>query len=118
MVKKKEMGIGAIAFLALTALAIISGIGMPTSMAGISLILMGIFGIIAGLVNISTKEVVPFLVSIMALIVGGTGIGIAAAFDVINLGTMVTSIITNLAGAYATMGIVVGLKTILSTGKN
>lgn len=115
---KGKMGIGAMAFLGLTVLAIISGIGMPASMASISLILMGVFGIIAGFVNIKSQEVVPFLVSIMALVVGGAGIGLVAAFDVISLGATVISIVNNLASAYATMGIVVGLKTILATGKN
>lgn len=118
MVKKKGMGIGTFSFIALTVLAVLAGIGVPSGWTSISLVLMGVFGIIAGFANIKDEEVVPFLISIVTLVVGGAGLGIMSAFDIINLGAMVSSIVSNLAIAYIAMGVVVALKTILTKGKN
>ena len=113
---KKNINLGAISFLGLTVLAIISGIGMPANLTGISLVLMGLLGIIAGIINITTKEIVPFLLAIITLMVGGTGIALISFFDVISLGATINAIVGNLVVAYGVMGVVVAFKTVFTLG--
>lgn len=115
MMIKKEMSIGAMAFLVLTALGIMMGIGVPESWQTMAIIIMAIAGIVAGFSNVTKREVVPFLVSLIAL-VAGLGFGVMVIFDVINLGTMMTSVLINLVAAYAMMAVVIALTTIVRLG--
>ncbi len=62
----------ALAFFAGMVLAIIAGI--VTRESGAIVLTLVIMGIIVGLFNISSREMVPFLVAAIALIVAGTGI--------------------------------------------
>ncbi len=76
-VSKAVLILTAAAFFAGMILAIVAGI--VTRESGAIVLALVIMGIIVGLFNISTREMVPFLVSAIALIVAGTGI-----FDPLN----------------------------------
>ncbi|MBI4331917.1 MAG: hypothetical protein HY673_11610 [Chloroflexi bacterium] len=62
--------IGAIAFYIGFLLAVIGGIFFPA--AGWAILILFIIGIIVGLLNITAKEAMPFVVAAIALVVAGT----------------------------------------------
>ena len=64
--------IGAIAFFAGMLLAIIGG-GISEGDNGTIVLILLIMGIIVGLFNITSKEMIPFLVAAIALVVVGIG---------------------------------------------
>jgi len=76
-VSKIVLVLTAVAFFAGMILAIIAGI--ITRESGAIVLTLVIMGIIVGLFNISAREMVPFLVAAVALIVAGTNI-----FDPLN----------------------------------
>ena len=107
--------LGHIAFVGGVLIAIIAGLLQTTStFFAFSLLLLGI---VVGFLNISTKEVTPFLVAAIALIVAGS-----ADFQVLNvifnpLGSVMKSIFANIQIFVAPVAIVVAIKSIIDLAR-
>lgn len=109
--------VGNWAFILGVVIAIIAGIvagivGLQSATAGIVTLVLVILGLIIGFLNIGDKEVTNFLIAAIALIAVGT-----ANLSTINtiipmLGTVVHSIVVNVAVFVAPAALVVALKAI------
>ncbi|HLD48938.1 MAG TPA: hypothetical protein VJB11_01100 [archaeon] len=118
----KSAKIGEYAYIVSVIIAIAAGVIAPfiqpitpttafVDIAGVSLLLV-ILGVVVGFLNISEKETTPFLIASVALIVAGT-----AGFVAINgllppLGTIIGSIVRNIAVFVAPAAIIVAVKAI------
>ncbi len=71
-----------VAFIAGYVLSIIAGIWSPNS--GALILILVILGVIVGLLNITGKEIIPYLIAAIALIIVGN-IGDGGAFTSLNL---------------------------------
>lgn len=111
----KVQRIGELAFIGFVIIAILAGLttyANPETSYGIVMAVMVILGVLVGLINISEKETIPFLVASIALLSAGT-----ANFD--SLGTLgkVMSNILDFVGAFVSpAAVIVGLKAIYSIG--
>ena len=111
--------IGGAAFILGVIIAIIAGIAatLGASYAGAVALVLVVLGIIVGFINISEKQNVNFLIAAIALMVVGT-----ANLTVINniipmLGTLLTSIVQNIAIFVAPAALIVSLKGIWKISK-
>ena len=108
--------VGHFAFVGGVLLAIIAGLLRTTStFFAFSLLLLGI---VVGFLNISAKEVTPFLVATIALLVAGT-----ADFQILNiifdpLGSVLNSLFAYIRIFVAPAAIVVALKTVIALARD
>lgn len=111
--------LGSYAFLLGAALVLISSIfsGLVAGMEGIILLALVVLGLVVGVLNISDKEVGKFLVASIALILVGSANLTAANTVVFGLGTIMQTIVVNLARFVAPAALVVALKSIFSMAK-
>jgi len=73
MVKKKSSNVlGSWAFLIGVILAVIIGLGFVGSLTGVWLYILVVIGLIVGLLNITDKQVTPFLMSGIVLIIASS----------------------------------------------
>jgi len=133
---KHGKNIGSWAFIIGFVIAVIAGliagiqVVSPSFMAGTDIIgastgLLVIIGVIVGLVNVSGKESVSFLIAAIAITVAPTGFSaMARATSIVGVGTglsMIASFLTKLSGAIAVFvapaAIIVALKVLYSTGR-
>lgn len=107
--------IGHFAFVGGILIAIIAGLLQTTStFFAFSILLLGI---VVGFLNISAKEVTPFLVAAVALLVAGS-----ADFQTLNvlfnpLGTVLTSLFSFIKLFVAPAALVVSLKSIIALAR-
>jgi hypothetical protein len=107
---------GHYAFVGGILLAVIAGLLRTTSnMFALSLLLLGI---IVGFLNISAKEITPFLVAAIALVVAGS-----ADFQILDvlftpLGTVMTGVFSFVRLFVAPAALVVALKSIISLARD
>lgn len=107
--------LGEWAFIACVVIAVVAGLASTgNSMVAAALVILGI---IVGLLNVSEKETSAFLVAAIALIVAGT-----VAFGAIDnlfagLGSMLNSIVGNIATFVAPAAIIVAIKAVWSMAK-
>ena len=112
--------LGAIAFFVGMLLAIIAG-GVSRDNGTIVLILV-ILGIIVGLFNITSREMIPFLVAAIALVVVGTAVGsegnygpFAPLNDVINgLGRVLNGMVAYIAVFMTPAAIITAIRVVWS----
>ncbi|MEK6941600.1 MAG: hypothetical protein AABW85_01980, partial [archaeon] len=83
----------------------------------IILLALVVLGLVVGVLNISDKEVGKFLVASIALILVGSANLTAANTVVFGLGTIMQTIVVNLARFVAPAALVVALKSIFSMAK-
>jgi hypothetical protein len=107
--------VGHYAFIGGILIAIIAGLLQMTSVFFAFTLLL--LGVVVGFLNISTKEVVPFLVGVIALIVAGS-----ADFQVLNvlfspLGSVLTSLFAYIKIFVAPAAIVVSLKLVVNLAR-
>ena len=106
--------IGAYAFLLGALIAILTALVPGLLDAGILTALLVILGLIVGFLNVSQKEVVPFLVATLAL-----GLGAQAKFSALpGVGTYIDAIMANIIIFVAPAAIIVGLKAIYELGRD
>ncbi|MBW2964617.1 hypothetical protein KY363_04100 [Candidatus Woesearchaeota archaeon] len=107
--------IGHFAFVGGILIAIIAGLLQTTStFFAFSILLLGV---VVGFLNISAKEVTPFLVAAVALLVAGS-----ADFQMLNvlfnpLGTVLTSLFSFIKLFVAPAALVVSLKSIIALAR-
>jgi hypothetical protein len=108
--------IGHYAFVGGILIAIIAGLLQTTStFFAFSILLLGV---VVGFLNITAREVTPFLVAAIALLVAGS-----ADFQILNiildpLGTVLNLIFANIRIFVAPAAIVVALKSIVSLARS
>ncbi len=97
------------AFIVGVLIAIIAGL-VPAWQTATVIWILVILGLIVGLLNITTKETVEFLVATIALVVIGTA-GTQAIFQTF-LGNIVPQILGNIVAFVAPAGLIVALKSV------
>ena len=110
------VALGAIAFLAGMLLAIIAG-GVSRDNGTIVLVLV-ILGIIVGLFNITSREMIPFLVAAVALVVVGT-VGAFSSLDDITdgLGRVLNGMVDYIAVFMTPAAIITAIKVVWSLAR-
>ncbi|MFC1905846.1 hypothetical protein ACFLXL_03465 [Chloroflexota bacterium] len=103
--------IGFIAFIIGVVIAVIAGIIAPDNAAVI--IILVILGIIIGVLNISSKETVPLLLAVIALIVVG---GVFAPIKVLGIGALLDQILRLFAVLMAPAAVIVAVKALWNVG--
>lgn len=105
--------LGKWAFIAGLVLAILSGFLI---LPGVSVILFGL-GIIVGFMNIRKKEITPYLVAIIALIVVSSGILLVEETyaSLIGIG-VIKSVLSNFTIFVSASGLVIAIRAILLLG--
>ncbi|MBW2972380.1 hypothetical protein KY359_05065 [Candidatus Woesearchaeota archaeon] len=108
--------VGHFAFVGGILIAVIAGLLQTTSIFFAFSILL--LGVVVGFLNISAKEVTPFLVAAIALLLAGS-----ADFQMLNiifnpLGTVLTSLFTYIKLFVAPAALVVSIKSIISLARN
>ncbi len=110
------VALGAIAFLAGMLLAIIGG-GVSRDNGTIVLVLV-ILGIIVGLFNITSREMIPFLVAAVALVVVGTVGAFSALDDIIDgLGRVLNGMVQYIAVFMTPAAIITAIRVVWSLAR-
>ncbi|VVC03334.1 Uncharacterised protein [Candidatus Bilamarchaeum dharawalense] len=126
MAKENKMNYGQYAFLGGFAIAVI--LGLASNMLGtalpLALAVMGLLGIIVGLMNVGDKEVMPFLVATVALLmVIGSINQIVANMNTITggivgpVGIFIANFLSALSAFVAPAAFVVAIKQIYDLAK-
>jgi len=86
---------------------------------GYVMLIMLILGIIVGLVSVTTKEVTPFLIAAIALIVTGTGISVWSPLSKVHelLYYWATAILTYFVAFAAPAAVIISAKSIWAIAK-
>lgn len=110
------IALGAIAFLAGMLLAIIAG-GVYRDNGTIVLVLV-ILGIIVGLFNITSREMIPFLVAAIALVVVGTVGAFSALDDIVDgLGRVLNGMVDYIAVFMTPAAIITAIRVVWSLAR-
>ena len=103
--------IGFIAFVVGLILAIIAGIA--NLQAGWLIIILVILGIIIGVLNITSKEIVPLLLAVIALVVIG---GVFEPISILGIGKILDQILRLIAILMAPAAIIAAIKALVNVG--
>ena len=115
----KNEKIGEYAFLVGVVIAVLAGIasGAVVAYAGEIAAILVILGVIVGLLNVSDKEMTPFLVAAIALMIPGIAGGAAGIFSAIpTVGAYIDSILGLITVFVAPAAIIVALKAVYALG--
>lgn len=107
-----EGKMGQYAFIVGVILAVLAGLvsGAVASYEGIIVLVLVILGLVVGFLNVSEKEMTPFLVAAVALIVTGTASNSMAVIPAV--GTYLQSIVQNIAVFVTPAALIVSLKAV------
>lgn len=109
----KTLGlIGFWAFIIGLVIAIVGGIVWPANQ--VLTIILVILGIIIGLLNITAKEKMLFLVAVIALIVAGNAF---SALTMLGIGKILGSMLAYVAALMAPAAIIAAIKALWAVGK-
>ena len=114
-----DQRVGGWAFILGVLIAIIAGLaaGVVMAYAGWITLVLVILGLIVGFLNISDKDVTGFLIAAIALMAVGTGNLTILNNVVMELGSVVGSIIQNIAAFVAPAALVVALKEVYNIAR-
>lgn len=105
--------IGTYAFLLGALIAILTALVSGLLEAGTLTALLVVLGLIVGFLNVSQKEVVPFLVAALAL-----GLGAQAKFNALpTVGAYIDAVMANIIIFVAPAAVIVALKAIYDMGR-
>jgi len=106
----KLQKVGELAFILRVAIAVIAGLASyaVTQNIGVAAVL-AILGIVVGLLNITEKEVVPFLAAVIALVVSGSSLSV-----ILSGIPQIVMVLQNIVVFAAPAALVVALKAIAS----
>ena len=104
--------IGFWAFIIGLVIALVAGITMPQN--AIIIIVLIILGLIIGFLNITSKEIMLFLVATIALVAVGN---VFAPLTVLDIGKFLGSILSYVATLMAPAAIVAAIKALWAVGK-
>jgi hypothetical protein len=106
--------LGFIAFVTGLITALVAGILSPGS--GAVILVLVVLGIIVGVFNITSRDIIPLLVAALALVVVGTA-GFAPLDQLLNgLGTHINEIVNYLARLMAPAALIAAIRTLVSVG--
>jgi len=107
--------VGEYAFLACIAIAVVAGIAsvaVDFNTAWVALVLV-ILGVVVGFTTITEKEVTPFLLAAVALTVASSGGWFLVINDAVaKLGTLINSVLFNIASFVAPAAIILATKMV------
>jgi|YelNatPaOPRAMG01_1025707.scaffolds.fasta_scaffold347880_1 hypothetical protein len=106
--------IGEYAFLISVVIAVLAGIAAPWAASSWVSVLLVILGIVVGLLNISEKETTPFLIASIALVVASSAAFLALDKVISPIGTIIDSIVNNLAIFVAPAAVIVAVKAVVA----
>ena len=111
--------IGSWAFLLGVLIALVAGVfgGILVVYEGYILLLLVFLGLVVGFLNITDREIDKFLIAAIALILVGSANLTAANTVVMGLGTVLQSIVVNLARFVAPAALLVSVKAIYNLAK-
>ena len=111
--------LGSIAFILGVLLAIVAGIGgsLVAGYMGYVTLLLVVLGLIVGFLNVSDKELIPFLVATIALMSVGNATLLPLDAVLSPLGTYLQSIVNQIVVFVAPAAIILALKAIYVMGK-
>lgn len=104
--------LGFAAFIIGLILAVVAGLLWPSNTTIITVLL--ILGIIIGILNITAKETMLFLVAVIALVVVGN---VFVYFKVLSLGTILGNILSYIAILVSPAAIIAAIKALWAVGK-
>ncbi len=104
--------IGFWAFILGLVIAVIAGLIQPQT--PVMFIILIILGIIIGLLNITGKEIMLFLIATIAIIIMGN---VFIYFNVLDIGKILSGIMTYLAVLMSPAAIIAAIKALWSVGK-
>ena len=105
--------IGEWSFIAGVLLAIVAGLAATLLPMSIVAIVLVIFGVLVGLLNIGAKETTNFLVAAIAILLTGA----AGLQNLPTIGTYLAPVLSNIAAFVAPAALIVALKTIYELGR-
>ncbi|MBI2076510.1 MAG: hypothetical protein HYT72_04655 [Candidatus Aenigmarchaeota archaeon] len=115
---------GEYAFLVGVVVAVLAALGsfakaLDVATAGWVSALLVVLGIVVGVLNVKDKESQPFLVAAIALLVAGTASFAALNTAVANVGTLLDTVVKNLAVLVAPAAVITAVKATwsLASGK-
>jgi hypothetical protein len=111
--------VGGWAFILGVVIAIIAGLASTFAAvySGYVLLVLVVLGLIVGFLNIKDKEVVNFLIAAIALMAVGTANLVSINLAVPMLGTLIQSLVQNIAAFVAPAALVVALKEVYNIAK-
>lgn len=111
--------VGGWAFILGVVIAILAGLAstFAAMYSGYVLLVLVILGLIVGFLNIKDKEVVNFLIAAIALMAVGTANLVSINLAIPLLGSLVMSIVQNVAAFVAPAALVVALKEVYNIAK-
>jgi len=117
MARKKDnwSTIGGYAFLAGLVIAVLAAVYSPIANSG-TFALLGVLGLIVGLLNISDKEVMLFLVASIAFMLAATSLGGVLALTP-GLGNYIPAVLRNIVVFIAPAAGVVAIKALYDVAK-
>jgi len=104
--------LGFLAFIIGFILAIIAGLFFPDN--AVVIIILLILGLVIGLLNIGSEEMVPLLLATIALVVVGN---VFSPIETLNIGEKLGDIMALIAALMAPAAIVVAIKTLYTVAK-
>jgi hypothetical protein len=104
--------VGFWAFIIGLIIAVIGGIVLPQN--GILIIILVILGIIIGILNVTSKEIMLFLVATIALVVVGN---VFAPLTVLDIGKFLGNMLSYVATLMAPAAIIGAIKALWAVGK-
>ena len=106
--------VGGWAFILGVVIAIIAGLASTFAQmySGYVLLVLVVLGIIVGFLNVKDKEVVNFLIAAIALMAVGTANLVSINLAIPMLGTLIQSVVQNIAAFVAPAALVVALREV------
>jgi len=116
----KAVKAGEYAFILCVIIAILAGLVVGAGLVGTSgawvALILVILGVVVGLTTVTEKEITPFLIAVIALVVAGAGnifsVGLAGVAGLDVLGRIIDSILSHVAIFVAPAAIILSLKAI------
>lgn len=114
--KRRDM-LGSWAFLIGVILAVVLGAGFAGSYNGTIAWVLVVIGLIVGLLNVGDKEVQPFLLSGIVLIIA-SALGASIVSSIPTAGPILAGILASLLIVFVPATIIVALKNVFTLSKN
>lgn len=112
--------IGEYAFLVCLLVAVIAGLAVSrlTDYQGSISLALVILGAVIGLITVTEKEITPFLLAAVALLVANTGAVFIVINDVVGgLGTAINGVVVNIATFVAPAAIILSVKSVYALAR-
>ena len=107
--------LGPLSFALLVALAVVMGLFVDLITPAVSATLIILLALVVGFSNITQKEVVTFLIAVVAIVLMSATLATMVITSTMPFATVFGAILANLVLAFAVVGVVVGILTVFKT---